>query len=145
MHNLKEIINSKGDDVYSVRPDDTVEHALGVLLEHNIGAVLVLDDLGDLIGVFSERDFARHALEHRAHIFDLRVETFMSRQVRAVPEKTTIDEAMSYMTTGRMRHLPVYDNGRIAGVVSIGDVVKAVVDEKDVMIDQLEHYISSSL
>lgn len=145
MKTLQDILDKKGDDVHSVRTDDTVEKALGILAEHNIGAVLVLDELDDLIGVFSERDFARHALEHRSHIFELHVETFMSRRVRSVPETTTIENAMALMTAERVRHLPVYANGHVAGVVSIGDVVKSMVDEKDIMIDQLEHYISGTL
>lgn len=145
METVKDVLDHKGGSVWSVRPDDSVIRALGVLSEANVGALMVIDDAGNLVGVFSERDFARQALVHRDEVYDLPVGELMSRRVRSVPLSLTIETCMAVMTSERIRHVPVFDGKRLAGVVSIGDVVKACVGEKDTVIDQLEHYISSSL
>ncbi|MFW5738353.1 MAG: CBS domain-containing protein [bacterium] len=145
METLKDILDEKGRNVWSVRPDDSVIRALGVLSEANVGALMVITDAGKLVGVFSERDFARQALLHRGEVFELPVKEMMSTRVRTAPSTLDIDACMSLMTTERIRHLPVVEEGRLAGVISIGDVVKATAGEKDTVIEQLEHYISSSL
>lgn len=145
METLRDILDHKGRKVWSVRPEDTVSHALDVLAEANAGALMVLTDAGKLVGVVSERDIARYAVTHRDTLFDMPVKDVMSTRIRSVPEAMTIEKAMALMTAERVRHLPVVEGERIDGVVSIGDVVKATVDEKDMVIDQLEHYISSSL
>jgi CBS domain-containing protein len=106
---------------------------------------MVTNDEGKLVGVFSERDFARHAPAHGDRVFSLPVKELMSTRIRSAPAGTSIDTCMALMTTERVRHLPVIESGRLEGVVSIGDVVKAIVDEKDTVIEQLEHYISSSI
>jgi CBS domain-containing protein len=145
METVKDILDHKGGSVWSVRPDDSVIRALGVLSEANVGALMVITDAGELIGVFSERDFARHALVHREATFELPVAELMSKRVRSVGPSLAIEKCMALMTSERIRHIPVFDDGRLVGVVSIGDVVKATVGEKDTVIEQLEHYISSSL
>ena len=145
MELLKDILDAKGRAVYAVRPDNTVHDALLMMAEANIGALLVTTETGELVGVFSERDLARESLTHTGEIFALPVQELMSRRIRSAPPGTSIDTCMALMTSERVRHLPVIADGRIEGVISIGDVVKAMVDEKDLVIEQLEHYISSSL
>ena len=145
METVKDILESKGHAVWSVRPDDTVTHALELLANANIGALMVVSDDGGLVGVYSERDFAREAVSHGAGIFGMHVNELMSTSIRTIPPNLPIDACMALMTRERFRHLPVVQDGRLAGVVSIGDVVKVAVEERDLEIEQLEHYISSSL
>ncbi len=145
METLKDVLDAKGRRVWSVRPDDTVERALSVLNEANIGALLVMTDSGDLVGVFSERDFARKALTHGDAVMETPVRELMSTELRSATPEMTIEQSMAVMTAERIRHLPVFSGDRLEGLVSIGDVVKAMVQEKNLVIDQLEHYIESSL
>ena len=145
METLKDILDEKGRNVWSVRPDDSVIRALGVLSEANVGALMVITDAGELVGVFSERDFARQTLLHREEVFELPVQDLMSTRVRSVPATLDIDSCMALMTSERIRHVPVLEERRLVGVVSIGDVVKASAGEQETVIEQLEHYISSSL
>ena len=145
METLKDILDEKGRNVWSVRPDDSVIRALGVLSEANVGALMVITDAGELVGVFSERDFARQTLLHREEVFELPVQDLMSTRVRSVPATLDIDSCMALMTSERIRHVPVLEERRLVGVVSIGDVVKAFAGEQETVIEQLEHYISSSL
>ncbi|MFP4115100.1 MAG: CBS domain-containing protein [Spirochaetota bacterium] len=145
MEELRDILDEKGRRVWSVRPDDTVYRALEVMAEANIGALVVLTDSGELVGVVSERDIARHGVSHKADLFDLPVREIMSRRIRSAPAAMSIDTCMALMTAERVRHVPVFEGERLDGIVSIGDVVKAMVHEKDIVIEQLEHYISSSL
>jgi CBS domain-containing protein len=145
MEELRDILDQKGRTVWSVRPDDTVFHALSVLAEANIGALMVLTDSGELVGVISERDIARYAVTHRDELFDLPVRAIMSTRIRHAPANLSIEKCMALMTAERVRHLPVYQDERLDGVISIGDVVKAMVEEKNTVIEQLEHYIAGSL
>lgn len=145
METIKDVLDHKGRTVWSIRPHDTVLHALEVLADAGIGALLVITDSGEVVGLFSERDFARHALTHREDLFGQPVSEFMTRELRWAPPEMTIEECMAHMTQARVRHLPVFSEGRLEGVVSIGDVVHATVHEKDLMIEQLEHYIEGSL
>jgi len=145
MELLKDILDSKGREVLTVSPETTVRDALVTMAQKNIGALMVTNADRRLVGVFSERDFARHALSHGNDVFGLPVSDLMSTRIRSAPAGTSIDTCMALMTTERIRHLPVIENGILEGVVSIGDVVKATVDEKDTVIEQLEHYISSSI
>jgi CBS domain-containing protein len=145
MELLKDILDSKGREVVTVSPDATVRAALATMAEANVGALMVTDETGRIVGVFSERDFARRAVTHRDEIFAVPVREFMTTRIRSIPAGTSIDTCMALMTTERIRHLPIVENGHLSGVISIGDVVKAIVDEKDTVIEQLEHYISSSI
>ena len=145
METVKDILERKGHAVWSVRPDDTVTHALELLATANVGALMVVSDDGALVGVYSERDFAREAVTCGAEIFGKPVAELMSTSVRTIPDTLPIDACMALMPSERLRHLPVLRDGRLVGVVSIGDVVKVAVEERDLEIEQLEHYISSSL
>ena len=141
MTTAHDILRFKGQTVHSVRPDDSVLAALVVMAEHEIGAVLVLD--GDEIkGILTERDYARKvALVGRASR-DSPVRAIMTTEVVCVPPARTVEECMGLMTERRCRHLPVVENGHVVGVVSIGDLVKATIDEQESTINQLKNYIA---
>jgi CBS domain-containing protein len=141
MHTAKDILRSKGHEVWSVKPTDTVLEALGVMAEHDIGAVLVLD--GDrLVGVLSERDYARKVVLAGRSSKDSQVKDVMTPHVICVAPNRSIDECMALMTNKRLRHLPVIDHKRVIGIVSIGDLVKATIDDQQFTITQLQSYIA---
>jgi len=141
MTTAHDILRFKGQTVHSVRPDDSVLAALGVMAEHDIGAVLVVDGDG-LLGILTERDYARKvALVGRASR-DSPVRAIMTTEVVCVPPARTVEECMGLMTERRCRHLPVVENGHVVGVVSIGDLVKATIDEQESTINQLKNYIA---
>jgi CBS domain-containing protein len=141
MTTAHDILRYKGHSVHFVRPDDTVLAALGVMAEHDVGAVVVLD--GDrLAGILTERDYARKvALVGRASK-DSPVSAIMTATVVCVPPSHTVEDCMSLMTDHRVRHLPVVESGRVIGLVSIGDLVKATIDEQEFTISQLKNYIA---
>jgi CBS domain-containing protein len=128
--------------VYTVDPDDTVLEALRVMAERNIGAVLVMSG-EHLAGILSERDYARKMVLHGKASRDTLVREVMTSVVVSVTPEWTCDECMALMTERHVRHLPVVEQGRVAGVISIGDVVRAVVSEHEFTISSLELYIMS--
>lgn len=141
MTTAHDILRYKGHTVHSVRPDDTVLSALGVMAEHDIGAVLVVEG-NELLGILTERDYARKvALMGRASR-DSPVRAIMTANVVVIPSSRTVEECMALMTDRRCRHLPVVENGRVIGLVSIGDLVKATIDEQEFTINQLKNYIA---
>jgi CBS domain-containing protein len=141
MTTVRQILRRK-PDVYAVRPDDTVYHALQLMAEKNIGAVLVMS--GDEVnGVFSERDYARRVVLHGHTSRDTAVRSLMTADVVSIDPTATVDACMALMTDKRIRHLPVVEGGLVVGVVSIGDIVRAVVEEQQFMIRSLEHYVTS--
>ena len=141
MTTAHDIIRYKGKTVHAVRPDDTVLAALGVMAEHDIGAVLVVEG-DDLLGILSERDYARKVVLLGRASRDSPVRLIMTANVVCVPPNRTVEECMGLMTERRCRHLPVVENGRVIGLVSIGDLVKAMIDEKEFTINQLKNYIA---
>jgi CBS domain-containing protein len=151
METVGEFLASKGRAVFSVRPDVTVYEALEVMAEKNVGAVIVTDDSGAIHGVFSERDYARKMMIKGRDSAATKVSDIMTSKVISVNPDTRLFDCMSLMTDKRVRHLPVLENGKLAGVISIGDVVKSLLTEQDYVIsqqayriDQLENYISLS-
>jgi CBS domain-containing protein len=141
MLTAKDILNDKGRAVWSVKPTDTVLQALGVMAEHDVGAVLVMD--GDkLVGVLSERDYARKVVLAGRSSKDSPVKDVMTVHVVCVAPERSIDECMALMTSRRLRHLPVLDHKRVVGIVSIGDLVKATIDDQQFTITQLQMYIA---
>ena len=128
--------------VYSVTPDTTVFDALKVMADRNIGAVLVLD-AGRLAGIFSERDYARKVILEGRSSRELAVRAIMTTPVYCADPAWTVEDCMAIMTKWRVRHLPVLEADRVAGVVSIGDVVSAVVSEQQTTIEHLQAYIVS--
>lgn len=144
MRTVHDILRTKGTTVWSVAPDTTVHDALRLMAEKNIGAVLVLDEGGCVVGLLSERDYARKvALEGRT-AQDTLVRDIMSERVMGVRPEQTVEQCMAVMTDRRIRHLPVVDDDGLVGVISIGDVVKAVLTHQEFMIEQLENYITGT-
>jgi CBS domain-containing protein len=141
MITVKDILDAKGHEVWSVRPDDTVFDAVRMMAEKGIGCLLVLDD-DKLVGVITERDYARKVVLEGQSSRDLHVSDVMTRRVLCVSPDRSTDECMALMTDKRVRHLPVLEHKRVVGIVSIGDLVKAVISEQQILIDQLQHYIS---
>lgn len=140
---VREILQKKGHQIWTVSSDASVYEALKLMAEKNIGALLVIDK-NDVAGIISERDYARKvALEGRSSK-DAKVKEIMSDKVIYVESDRMVDECMALMIEKRIRHLPVYDNDKLTGMISIGDVVKAVIDEKEFVIDQLVQYIKNT-
>lgn len=138
---VQQVLQAKSGSVLSVRPDTTVYDALVLMARHDIGALLVLD--GDrLAGMFSERDYARKVILHGRSSRTMPVADVMTGDVVCVPPDFQIDTCLALMTDHRVRHLPVVAGGEIVGLVSIGDLVKAQIDEQRFVIEQLEHYIA---
>ena len=129
-------------DVHTVSPDDTVFDALRVMATHNIGAVLVTSG-DELVGILSERDYARKMVLHGKASHETAVREVMTATLVSVTPRWTCDECMAVMTERHVRHLPVLDEGRLMGVISIGDVVRAVVQEQQSTISTLENFIMS--
>jgi len=140
---VREILDQKGRDVWTVAPSDTVREALARMAEHNIGALVVTKDQ-QVIGVISERDFARKAIIEGTSSLETRVEDIMAVAPSCVRPDTAIDECMTIMTEKRVRHLPVLDGTDLIGLVSIGDVLKTIISECKSKVGELEGYIYGS-
>lgn len=141
MVTVSQCLKSKGQAVWTTRPDISVYEALEMMAEKDIGALLVMD--GDrLVGIFSERDYARKVILQGKSSRDTWVSEIMTPKVVYVRPQHTIEECMALMTEKRIRHLPVLDGEHLVGVISIGDVVKAIISEQKFVIEQLEHYIT---
>jgi CBS domain-containing protein len=138
---VREMLRGKSN-VYTVAPDTTVFDALRLMADKNIGAVLVHSDQR-LHGIFSERDYARKVILLGKTSRETPVKEIMTSSVISVEPHWTADECMALMTQKRVRHLPVMEQGRLVGVISIGDVVRAVVDGQQFTIDSLQRYITS--
>ncbi len=140
MTTVAQILRSKGNTFWSVAPHTMVYDALKLMAEKDVGALLVLD-VGRLAGIISERDYARKVILKGKSSLDTPVREIMTYPVVAVRPERTVEECMALMTARRVRHLPVLVEGEVVGVVSIGDLVKASLEDKDFMIKQLETYI----
>lgn len=135
-----QLLRTKGGDIWSVAKDASVYDALAVMAEHDVGALPVLED-GDLVGIVSERDYARKVILKGRASREMRVDEVMSRDVVTIAPDRTMQDCMERMTELRIRHLPVVRDGELIGIVSIGDVVKATIAEQAFLIDQLRSYI----
>ncbi|HEX7810714.1 MAG TPA: CBS domain-containing protein [Burkholderiales bacterium] len=142
MKTVQQLLESKRHGVASVAPETSVLDALRVMAEKEIGAVLVLDG-ESLAGIFSERDYARKVVLQGKASKDTPVREIMTEKVVCVRPEQTIEDCMGLMTDKRIRHLPVLQSRKVIGVVSIGDVVKEMLVEKEFVIKQLESYIHS--
>lgn len=140
MKTVKQLLQVKGGTVHVVSPQTSVLDAIKLMAEKGIGALVVLDN-GRLAGVVSERDYARKVILHGRSSQATAVSEIMSDKVVTVRSEQTIEDCMALMTEKRIRHLPVIDGGKLAGVVSIGDLVKEVIADREETIKQLESYI----
>jgi len=142
MTTLKMLLKDKGQDVWSVHPDDTVLDAIKMLAEKDIGALIVVKD-DKPVGIFTERDYARNVYLKGKSSLDTAVRDVMVAPVICVKPDQTVDECMALMTAKRFRHLPIMDGDELVGMVSIGDLVKSVIAEQQFTIEQMEQYIHS--
>lgn len=142
MRTVHNLLEGKGNEVWSVVPDETVYGALEKMAELDVGALLVMEE-SELVGIFSERDYARKIALAGKDSRHTPVEDIMTSKVYCVEPDQTVEEAMALMTNRRVRHLPVLGaGGEVIGVISIGDVVKDIIAEKEFQIEQLEKFIA---
>jgi CBS domain-containing protein len=138
---VRNILDAKGNRVVSTQPEATIAATSRLLSEHRIGAVLVTDKSGNIAGVLSERDIVNGMSRHGAAITEHTVADLMTRNVHTCQPGDTIADVMAIMTERRIRHLPVLDDGRLAGMISIGDVVKYRLEEAKFEVDSLRDYV----
>ena len=144
MGTVRNILQAKGHAVYSVHPDNTVYEALNVLVDRNVGALVVLDN-DKFLGIFSERDYARKVILKGRASKETLIREIMTERPITVTENDSIEDCMVKMTDKRIRHLPVVDEQqRLVGLISIGDVVKFIIDEQRYIITNLECYINGT-
>src|SRR5215207_2794244 len=141
MTTVQRLLQRKGHTVWSIMPDASVFEAVQLMAEKGVGALMVVDR-NELVGVISERDYAREIVLKDRVSRDTPVRAIMTQRVLYVRPQQTLDECMALMTEKNLRHLPVLDAGRLVGVVSMRDVVKDLIAEKEFLIEQLENYIS---
>lgn len=142
MITLKQMLAAKNRPLAVVTPNDSVYHALSLMAMHDVGALLVLEN-EQLIGIFSERDYARKLILQGKSSKETLVREIMSDKVAYVTPGATVDECMALMTEKRFRHLPVLsEDNEVVGIISIGDLVKATISNQQFLISQLEHYIT---
>jgi CBS domain-containing protein len=141
MPTVNDLLQTKGHSVWSVEKETTVFHALELMADKDVGALLVLDE-GRVAGIFSERDYARKIILRGRTSRETPVREIMTEKVLYVRPEQTVHDCMALMTRHRVRHLPVLAEGELIGLVSIGDVVKCIMDDQEFMIEQLENYIT---
>lgn len=143
MGTVRELLNNKREALWTIDPGATVYRALEVLAEHDIGALPVVEG-GRLVGIFSERDYARKIILTGRSSRDTPVADLMVREVICVSPTASIEDCMTLMTQGRVRHLPVIEGGALMGIVTIGDVVKRLIKDQAFEIEELQKYILGS-
>ena len=141
MITVKDMLDQKGHVAWTVSPDAKVLEALELMAKKGVGALIVVDGNDEVIGILSERDYARKIILMGRTSHDTSVKDIMTKEVYGVHYDNTAEECMALMTERHFRHLPVCKEGKLAGVISIGDVVKAVISEQKVTIENLENYI----
>jgi CBS domain-containing protein len=140
---VSQIIREKGDMVFTTTPDEIVQNAVALLDGRNVGAMVVIDASGGVVGIFSERDVVRLVAKAGAEALARPVSSCMTSQVIFAAPHETVDQLMSRMTDRRVRHLPVLDEGRLVGIVSIGDLVKRKIAETEAEAETLKAYIAA--
>ncbi len=142
MKTVRQLLAAKSGDLRTITSATHVIEALKLMAAHDIGALLVVDE-GRLVGIMSERDYARKVALLGKSSSDISVAEIMTAKVTSVRPEQTVDECMQLMTEGRFRHLPVIDHGKLAGILSIGDLVKEVIADQAAVIQHLETYIQT--
>lgn len=138
---VRQILSDKGEQIWKVKEDTIVYDALQLMAEQNIGSVLVMDQEDSLVGIFSERDYARKVVLQGKRSAETQVREVMSGSPVSITPDTRLETCMQMMTDKRFRHLPVVENNQLAGVISIGDIVKAVIRNQREVIQEMEGYI----
>ncbi|MDB5260833.1 MAG: histidine kinase [Adhaeribacter sp.] len=144
MSKVRNILQKKGNKIFSISPEDTVYNGLELMVENNLGALLVVDN-GHFTGIFTERDYARKVILRGKASRETLVKEIMSEHPATVTLDTTIEDCMKVMTSasgGTIRHLPVLEKGELIGLISMGDLVRFIMDEQRIIIEDLEQYIS---
>lgn len=142
MKKIKEVLDSKGRDVLSIAPDTSIYEAVTLMAERGVGALVVME--GDrLVGLVSERDCAWKVMLEDRSPRETDVKQIMTKNILCVEPEQTVEEGMALMTDKRIRHLPVVNGDRVEGIISIGDLVKAIIADQQFVIEQLEHYVTS--
>jgi CBS domain-containing protein len=141
MGKVRDILRSKGSDVFSVGPDVSVYDGIELMCTKNVGGLLITED-GKPVGIFTERDYARKVVLKGKSSKTTLLGEIMTSKLITVSSDHSVEDCMQIMTEKHIRHLPVFDNGQITGLISIGDVVRYVINEQRDIIDQLEHYIT---
>jgi CBS domain-containing protein len=141
MQTVNQLLRVKGGTIFSVAPADSVLHAIELMATRHVGALLVMNQ-GSLLGIISERDYARKVILKNRSSSDTRVSDIMTSPPITVTPEDTVRRCMEIMTEARVRHLPVMETGQVVGMLSIGDLVKAVIEEQRDQIEQLERYIA---
>ena len=144
MKQISDLLRHKGRDVWSLSPDATVYEAIDQMAQKEVGALLVMEG-EKLVGIISERDYAQKVFLKGKSSKDTQVREIMSYPVICVPPELTVERTMTILTEKRIRHLPVVIGEKVVGVVSIGDVVRAMIDDRDFHIEQLTKYVTGSL
>ncbi len=142
---LAAILKQKGNEVVSVSPTTTIAEVAKLLSARRIGGVVVLDAASQLLGIFTERDIVHALAAHGAHALEMTSAQLMTVALVTAKPQTTVDEAMTLMSQGRFRHLPVLDKGRLVGIVSIGDVVKSRILQQEADVDSLKAYVAGAI
>jgi CBS domain-containing protein len=140
MTSVQQLLAQKGRTVLSVRPDETVYVAITKMADKDVGSLVVLEE-GRLVGIITERHYARNVFLKGRSSPQARVREVMERKVVCVHPSQSVEECMALMNAKRVRHLPVIDDGTLLGIVSIGDLVDSIISDREFVIDQLEHYI----
>jgi CBS domain-containing protein len=140
MHTIRQILEQKGYEVLTIDPGASVYSAIEIMADNGIGALMVMEN-NRPVGLISERDYARKVILKGRSSRDTEVREVMATHVYCIHPEQTVEECMALMTEKRVRHLPVTEDGRLLGIVSIGDLVKSIIAEQQFIIEQLEHYI----
>jgi CBS domain-containing protein len=141
MGKVRNILQGKGRNIFSVEPNTIVYQAIELMAQKNIGGLLITEN-GKLVGIFTERDYARKLILKGKSSKDTTIGELMTKNPFTVTLDSSIEECMELMSNRRIRHLPVLDNGELIGVISIGDVVRFIIEEQKSIIEHLEHYIA---
>ena len=140
---VKQILEGKGNEIFTITPDTSVYHALELMVEKNVSALLVMEN-DKLAGIFTERDYARKVVLKGKRSKETQIGEIMTSNLITVSPDSTIDECMALMTGKYIRHLPVVADGKLAGIISIGDVVRRIIEDQKSIIGHMEQYIAGS-
>jgi CBS domain-containing protein len=140
---VKQILEGKGTEIFTITPDTSVYHALELMVEKNVSALLVMEN-DKLAGIFTERDYARKVVLKGKKSTETQIGEIMTSNLITVSPESTIDECMALMTGKYIRHLPVITDGKLAGIISIGDVVRRIIEDQKSIIGHMEQYIAGS-